>query len=144
MSYSRNWLHCVWGTKNRTQFLTPEIRREIIKHIRTYAGTKGICIDSINGYSDHIRCLLLLQGDHTLEFVIQMIRGESSYWINRNELTTAKFDWEEEYYATSVSHSHISSVREYIKSQEKLHFIKSWEDEFDELMEQWGLAVLRS
>jgi len=30
---------------------------------------------------------------------MQLIKGEASFWINRNRLTKYKFEWAEEYYA---------------------------------------------
>ena len=140
MTYVKNWLHCVWGTKNRVPFLTSETKYDIITHIRTNAGTRGIYIDFLNGYSEHLHCLLLLNCDQTLSFVMQMIKGESSYWINKSKLTKAKFEWADEYYGASVSESLVISVREYIKYQEEHHKIKTWEEECSEFMEHHSFS----
>jgi hypothetical protein len=32
----------------------------------------------------------------------QLIKGESSYWINKNSLVKGSFEWADEYYAVSV------------------------------------------
>jgi REP element-mobilizing transposase RayT len=140
MPYVKNWLHCVWGTKNRVHFLTSENKFDIITHIRSNAVTKGIYIDFLNGNSEHLHCLMLLRCDHTLAFVMQMIKGESSHWINKNKLTKVKFEWADEYYAASVSESHVVRVREYIKNQDVHHRIKSWDEENTKLVEQWGFS----
>ena len=34
MSYIKIWIHTVWGTKKRLSFLTPDIKGEIINHIK--------------------------------------------------------------------------------------------------------------
>jgi len=140
MPYVRNWLHCVWGTKNRVHFLTDGKKYEVISHIRTNAGVKGIYIDFLNGYSEHLHCLILLNCDQTLSKVIQLIKGESSYWINKNKLIMNKFEWADEYYGASVSESHLNKVREYIKNQEEHHRYKSWEEECDEFMRHYGFS----
>ena len=36
-----------------------------------------------------------------LSTIIQLIKGESSYWINKNNLTIGKFEWADEYFAVS-------------------------------------------
>ncbi len=136
MPYVNNWLHCVWGTKNRTEFLLGDNKYRVIEHIRSNAKTKGIYIDFINGYTDHIHCLLSLDHDQALSKVIQLIKGESSYWINKHSLTGKKFQWAEEYYASSVSESNLPKVREYIKNQEQHHKSKSWQEEYDEYIER--------
>jgi REP element-mobilizing transposase RayT len=140
MAYVKNWLHCVWGTKNRIHFLLPERRYEIINHIRTNAGSKGIYIDFLNGYSEHLHCLLLLNCDHTLSKVMQLIKGESSCWINRCKIVKTKFEWADEYYGVSVSESHLNAVREYIKNQEEHHRKMTWVEECDEFIEKYGFG----
>jgi putative transposase len=137
MSYVKNWLHCVWGTKNRVPFIKGKMGSDIIEHIRSNARTKNIYIDFINGYSDHIHCLLSLNPDQQLSKVIQLIKGESSFWINRNSLTDNKFEWAVEYFAVSVSESHLTRVREYIKNQEEHHRKKSWDEEYTELLKEY-------
>lgn len=53
-------IHAVWGTKNRQPLLTKEIRLKVIEHIQENAKTKGIYIDRLNGYADHLHCLFVL------------------------------------------------------------------------------------
>jgi putative transposase len=134
MSYVKNWLHCVWGTKDRVPFLNPEIRNKVISHIKENAREKGIYIDSINGHREHLHCLISLNPDQSLSKVIMLIKGESSFWINKHKHTGYKFEWAEDYYGASVSGSHLNKVREYIRTQEEHHRKKSWEEEYNELI----------
>jgi len=138
MPYVRNWLHCVWGTKNRVPFLSGKMKYEVINHIKTNARIKNIYIDFINGHSEHIHCLLSLNPDQSLSKVIQLIKGEASLWINRNSLTKHKFEWAEEYFGISISESHLPKVREYIRNQEKHHSEKTWDEEYNEFFKQYG------
>ncbi len=138
MPYVKNWLHCVWGTKVRTHYLVGAMKYELLMHIRANAKEKDIYIDFINGGEEHLHCLLSLKYDHSLSYVMQMIKGESSHWINKNSLTKQKFKWAEEYYAVSVSESHIPRVRNYIKNQELHHKTQSWQEETDELIRVYG------
>jgi REP element-mobilizing transposase RayT len=138
MPYVKNWLHCVWCTKIRTPYLVGDLKFDLINHIRSNAKIKGIYIDFINGSSEHLHCLLSLHHDQALSKVMQLIKGESSFWINKNSLTKVKFRWAEEYFGVSVSESHLERVREYIKNQEEHHRLKTWQDEFDELIKKYG------
>jgi len=138
MAYVKNWLHCVWGTKCRFPFLTKEHKRIIINHIKSNVATKGIHIDSINGYLDHMHCLLSLNPDQSLAKVMQLIKGESSFWINRNLAMSKKFEWADEYYAISISESHLSRVRAYIINQETHHLKNKWKQEYEMLFEEIG------
>jgi putative transposase len=138
MPYVKNWLHCVWGTKNKAKFLLGDTKFEVIDHIRANAKVKGIYIDFLNGHNDHLHCLLSLNHDQSLSKVMQLIKGESSFWINKNSLLKYKFEWAEEYFGISISESHLPKVREYIKNQEQHHKIKTWDEEYDELIQNYG------
>ena len=139
MPFVKVYLHCVWSTKNRIPYLDSiELRQKVWNHIRENAIQKGIYIDFINGYSDHCHCLISLGVDQNIQKVIQLIKGESSFWINKNELTKEKFQWQEEYFAVSVSESILDKVREYIKNQEEHHKKKSFQEEYDEFILKYG------
>ena len=60
MSYIKIMVHVVWGTKNREPVLISEKRKLLFDHIRTNAKTKGIYIDTLGGYTDHVHCLVSL------------------------------------------------------------------------------------
>jgi len=138
MAYVKNWLHCVWGTKSRVPFLTKEIKKAVLDHIRENAKSKGIYIDIIDGHVQHLHCLISLHQDHALSNVMQLIKGESSFWINKNRITRHKFEWAVEYYAVSVSESHVPRVRNYIRNQEMHHRKKTWEEEYEEYLVKYG------
>ena len=134
MSYVKNWLHCVWGTKNRFPFLKREVKNKMLDHILSNAKEKDIYIDILNGHYDHLHCLISLSPDQTLSKVIQLIKGESSFWVNKNRLTRYKFEWAVDYYAVSVSESLVPKIRQYIINQEEHHRMKSLDEEYREFI----------
>ena len=139
MPFVKDYIHFVWSTKNRFPFLeTKEIRDKVWFHIRENAMKKDIFIDFVNGYSQHCHCLVSLGVDQTISKIMQLIKGESSFWINREGLTKDKFEWQDEYYGVSVSESMIEKVRDYIKNQEIHHSSKSYDDEIEELISKHG------
>jgi putative transposase len=142
MSYIRVWIHCVWGTKNRIPFLLRSNKADILKHIKENAKTKDIYIDFINGDKEHIHCLISLNANQTISKIIQLIKGECSFWINKNGLAKGKFEWADEYFAVSVSESHLNKVRDYIKNQEEHHKKIEWIDECNEFMEKHGFKKM--
>ena len=66
MSFVKIWVHVVWSTKNREPILTKEIRPLLFNHIKSYGKEKEIYIDFINGYVEHIHCLIALNADSTI------------------------------------------------------------------------------
>ena len=139
MPFIKVYIHFVWSTKNRQSFLsTPELRKLMWRHIRDNAKKKGIYIDFINGYKEHCHCLVSLGDDQTMRQLMQLIKGESSHWINKENLLSEKFEWQDEYFAVSVSESLVDKVRNYIKNQENHHDHKTWDEEYNELIEKYG------
>jgi REP element-mobilizing transposase RayT len=114
------------------------LREKVWQHISDNANKKGIFIDFINGYADHCHCLISLGTNQTIEKVMQLIKGESSFWINKQVLTKQKFEWQDEYFAVSVSESVVDKVREYIKNQEEHHKNKTFQQKYDEFISKYG------
>lgn len=138
MPFVKVWIHFVWSTKNRAPLLAAEIRPQVLQHIRDNAKEKDIYLDFIGGYVDHLHCLISLGTDQTIERIMQLIKGESSYWINKNRLCRTKFAWQDEYFAVSVSETLVESVRKYIANQEAHHRKKSFAEEFEGFMKRAG------
>ena len=136
MPHSKVYIHFVWTTKNRIPYLnTYDFRQKLWVHIKENAAQKRIFIDKINGHQEHCHCLVSLGIDQTMSKVMQLIKGESSYWMNKNQLCKGKFEWQDEYFAASVSESVLDKVRIYIGNQEQHHRKETFKQEYDELVE---------
>ena len=142
MAYIKIYIHLVWSTKNREPYLRKKIRYDLFDHIRENAKTKNIHIDCINGYTDHVHCLVSLKPDQTIAKIMQLIKGESSFWLNREYFKKTKFEWQEEYFAVSVGESRIKRVRDYIKNQEEHHKKKTFMDEYNEFIEKYNFLLV--
>jgi putative transposase len=129
MSQINVWIHMVFSTKKRTPFLVSSIRKAVFQHIFQYAQSKDIEVDFVNGYVDHVHCLFRLNTTITLSKTAQLLKGESSHWINQLELTESRFEWQNDYYAVSVSPDRLIAVRTYIKNQEEHHTSMNFDDE---------------
>ena len=143
MPYVKVWIHFVWSTKNREPFLRDEIRPKVFGHIRENAKEKNIHLDFINGYTDHVHCLISLGTDQTLEKIMQLVKGESSFWINKNRLCKTKFGWQDEYFAVGVCESMLENARKYIANQETHHRTKSFDDEFEDFLKRAGFEKFK-
>jgi putative transposase len=139
MSYVRILVHCVWTTKNRIPFLRDEIREKVISHIRENSLRKGIYIDHINGYYQHLHALISLGGKQDISDVMQLIKGESSFWINKNKLTRLRFEWQDDFYSVSIGISQLYTLRQYIRNQPGHHAVVSFEEELKKIIEEYQL-----
>jgi REP element-mobilizing transposase RayT len=139
MSFIKIWVHCVWTTKNRIPFLKNGIREKVLFHIIENARSKGIYIDHINGYNEHLHALISLGGKQSISELMQKIKGESSFWINKHKLTCSKFEWQDDFYSVSVGMEQVDILIEYIRSQAEHHAIISFEEELDKIIEEYNL-----
>ena len=122
MSATKILVHLVWSTKNRLPFINSNIKQKLFTHIRQNALDKGIEIIEINGFVDHVHCLINLQYNQKIEDVVKLIKGESSHWINKNNLLKDEFfQWQAKYFAESVGVKDVGKIRGYIKNQEAHH-----------------------
>jgi putative transposase len=139
MPFVKVMIHAVWGIKNHYPFLTKEIKQKVIAHIKENALIKQIYIDRLNGHTDHLHCLFGLNADTSIAKTLQLIKGESAYWINKQQLTKSKFEWADEYYAASVSESLLDNIRAYIDSQEEHHKKRTFLEEYEEFIKKYNL-----
>jgi len=143
MPFVKIWIHVVWSTKNRRKLMPKEIRPKIFDHIHQNGLRKGILVDTVNGYDDHVHCLFRLKNDQTISKIMQLLKGESSYWVNQQRLIKSKFDWQDEYFAISVGESQVAVVRKYIQNQEEHHLKKTFQDEYDDFIKRYGFSVFK-
>jgi putative transposase len=144
MPYTKVLVHYVWSTKYRTPLLSASIRNRLFLHIQAQAKDKKIFIDRINGWNDHVHCLIELQTEQTIAGVIKLIKGESSRWFNSGaEGEGARLEWQPGYFAVGVCESKLDIVRAYIDNQEKHHQKQNFEDEYAAFMKLYGFSEPR-
>ncbi len=142
MSYVKIWIHAVWTVKNREALLNPTARQKLFQHIHENAFKKGIFMEVVNGYHNHVHCLFRLKNDQTIEKVMQLLKGESSFWFNKTKLANAKLTWQKEYFAVSLGESQVVAVKSYIQKQNEHHKKKTWEDEYQEFIKKYNFKVI--
>ncbi len=138
MPYVKVWLHIVWSTKNRIPFLQNYIRAQVFQHVRNNAKKKGIFLDFINGWEEHVHSLVSLGTEQTIADIVRLMKGESSHWINKEGLTKSMFGWQNDYFCVGVSQSMLEVTREYIKNQEHHHSRRTFEREFELMLKKFG------
>ena len=117
--------------------MTKKNKDALCDHIREYAKLKDIYILNINGWLDHLHCLISLKTEQNIATVMNLIKGESAFWANKNLQWPEHFGWQDEYFAVSVSQSHCDVVYNYIAKQEAHHRKKPFQDEYNEFIEKY-------
>ena len=136
-SYVSNRLHVVFSTKERRKLIPEKVQAELWPYIVGIGRNHRFPISVVGGMDDHVHILLELPGTITISKAVQLIKANSSKWLNE---TSAKgFAWQEGYAAFSVSASNVDAVIHYIDNQREHHRKQTFEEEFIALLRKHGL-----
>ena len=129
-SYLSNLMHCVFSTKERHTFITPQMQQRLWPFIGGIAKENGMKALAIGGVADHVHVLLSLPATMPVAKAMQLIKGGSSKFIHETFPDMRNFAWQEGYGAFSISLSHVEQTIAYIQRQAEHHRKKTFEEEF--------------
>jgi REP-associated tyrosine transposase len=135
-SLAKILVHVVFSTKNRE----PTIHREIRPTLHAYV--TGILANlrcpslQTGGTADHT--LLSLARTRTLADVLEEVKKSSSKWMKQQGVDS--FFWQGDYGAFSIGESQVPQLIRYIAQQEEHHRRLSFQDEFRQLLNRYGVA----
>ena len=131
-------VHVVFSTKNRTPWITPEIRRELYPIMGATLRSSGCVPIQIGGVEDHVHVLVVLPRTMTVAQLVEGLKTPTSKWMKTKGVPG--FAWQGGYGAFSVSASQRTVVVAYISEQEEHHRAVSFQDEFRALLKERGIA----
>src|SRR5216110_1571201 len=138
-SYSRIWIHLIWGTLDRERLLNKTAAARISRYLTEHAQEKGIYMKINHVNADHAHALVDLSTSLSIEELMQLLKGSSSHWINANDVLPGKFAWGRGYGAFSVSESNVGHVAAYIASQEEHQRVRGFAEELRDFVDRHGL-----
>ena len=141
-SYTKIWLHLVWGTYKHENCLPDRnLRKELSKYFYEYSKGKNIYMKINYVNPDHVHAIIDLPTNITVEDVFHLYKGSSSNWINKQ--VSYKFSWSKGYAAFSVSESNIDRVVKYILNQEEHHRKMLFTQEYEEFFKRHKAIINR-
>lgn len=123
-------VHCVFTTKHRERWLTPETRDRLFPYLGGIAREHEMVARAVGGVSDHVHMLLSIPPTLSLSKALQLLKGNSSKWLHETFPQMNGFAWQGGYGAFSIGVSGIAATSEYILKQEEHHKKRSFRDEF--------------
>ena len=94
---------------------------------------------AINSMPDHIHFLIGFRPHQSLSDLVGIVKGESSEWINQENLTLRKFRWQEGYGAFSYTKAQVIPVVNYILNQEEHHKKRTFLEEYKDLLDEFNI-----
>ncbi|MBS1507816.1 MAG: IS200/IS605 family transposase [Bacteroidetes bacterium] len=129
-TYSQITIHAVFAVKNRENYITVEWRDKLHRYIAGIITNKGAKALAVGGWKDHVHILFGLPVTVSVADFMSAVKANSSKWINEQGYVKGKFQWQSGYGAFSFSKSQRDVVIKYIMNQEEHHRIKSFREEY--------------
>jgi len=124
----------VFSTKHRSPLLGDSRRDELFGYIGGTVNDHKAVLLKAGGIEDHIHLLLKLHPQFAISSTVQLLKANSSRWINEQRKTTKTFQWQRGYGAFSVSQSMADTVKNYIANQREHHRRQSFTEEYLQML----------
>lgn len=136
-SYSNNYVHAVYGTKDRKDIIPPEFEKRLYSFIASVAREQKIALLAAGGMPNHSHLLFLLPATISLALAINTFKANSSRFMRDQGFA---FRWQNGYGAFSVSASQLEQVAAYVRGQREHHKEMTFEQEFVALLKKAGVS----
>ena len=138
-TYTQLHIQFVFAVQNRMSLIQPSWEEELFKYTTGIIKNHKHKLIAINGMADHIHLFIGLHPAQSISNLMQVVKGESSEWINNKRFINGKFQWQEGYGAFSYGHSQVTQVYNYIMNQKEHHKKRSFLDEYTELLRKFDV-----
>lgn len=137
-TYASLHYHIVFGTKNRIPLIADSWSARLHEYFGGTVKSLGGFPQGIGGVEDHVHLLVALRPTHCISDFMRELKKSSSIWVHET-IGVREFQWQEGYGVFSVSATARSQVNAYIANQKEHHRVKSFRDEFIEMLEKAGV-----
>ena len=138
-TYSQIYLQVVFSVKDRNSLIHDDFREKIEKYIAGIINHRGQKLLSIFCMPDHTHLLISIQPNVAISDIIRDVKAGATKYINENNWIKGRFAWQEGFGAFSYSQSQIDKVAKYIVNQKVHHSIKSFKEEYIELLQKFEI-----
>ena len=127
-------VHVVFSTKCRVALLDDSWRDDLFAYIGGTVKEHKAVLLKAGGIEDHVHLLVKFHPQYAIASTVQLLKANSSKWINEQRKTKVKFQWQRGYGAFSVSHSMSPTVKNYVANQREHHRQRRCTDEYLQML----------
>lgn len=136
-TFSQIYIQGVFAVKGRQSLISQDWEEDLFKYITGIVRNKNQKMLAINGMADHIHFLIGMKPSCCFSDLVREIKKSSNEFIQQNNLTKTKFEWQEGYGAFSYSHSALDQVIQYILNQKEHHKKQTFKEEYNLLLKKF-------
>ena len=134
-------IHVVFSTKDRAPLIAAEWRERLWSYLGGIARENGMKALEIGGVADHVHLLVSIPATLPVAKAVQLLKGNSSKWINETLKPPCRFQWQEGYGAFTMGISQIPVTRKYIKNQKEHHRTKPFQEEYRAFLKKHSVEI---
>ena len=138
-TFTSIYIHYVFSTKNRENLIDNKMKSHLWAYMGGIARQNKMVALAVGGTGNHIHMLLSIPAAISPSKAIQLVKANSSKWINEENPKKSGFSWQVGYSGFSVSPRQIQHVINYIQGQEEHHRIKTFEEEYVGFLKDSGI-----
>ena len=139
-TYTQITIHAVFAVKYRKNFITKEWRDNLHQYIAGIITNKGAKSLAVGGWKDHVHILFGMPVTTCIADFMNVVKVNSSRWVNEQHFLRSKFNWQDGYGAFSYAKSQRDIVIKYIMNQEEHHRNKSFKHEYIKILTDFDVA----
>jgi REP element-mobilizing transposase RayT len=129
-TYSKLYAQSVFAVKYRKTQIRQDWKNELFSVIGNLINETGCKTYIVNGVSDHVHCLFGFKPIHSISKVMQSVKAKSSKWVNEQDFSDHKFEWQDGFGVFSYSDLRIDQLYTYIQNQEQHHKTLTFRQEY--------------
>jgi putative transposase len=138
-TYTQLYIQFVFAVKFRKAVLCPSWDDRLRHYITAIVQNHGHKMIAINNMPDHLHMLIGLNPVQSLSTLMQIVKGESSEWVNKEKLTKYPFRWQEGYGAFSYAKKDLANVINYIHNQQEHHMKTNFLSEYKQILDEFAI-----
>lgn len=139
-SYTALNIHFVFSTKNRKHLIDNNIQPILWAYMGGIAKDYKMVALAIGGTENHVHMLVSIPAVLSPAKCMQVIKSNSSKWVNEEFRHKTGFSWQVGYSGFSVSPRQIENVIKYINKQEEHHRKITFEEEYLGFLKDTGIV----
>lgn len=120
-TFGQFYIHLIFTPKHRANVIREDFREELQMYMTGIVQGKKHKMLAIYCMPDHVHILIGLKPYMALADLVQLVKKESTNFINDKKWGAGKFSWQEGYGFFSHSHSELDKIIKYILNQKEHH-----------------------
>jgi putative transposase len=133
-TYTQIHIQAIFAVKYRDAVIDNAWQERLHQYITAIIQKNTHKMLSVNSMPDHMHLFFGFRPTQSLSDLMQIVKGESSEWINKQKFTSSVFRWQAGYGAFSYARSQVKTIADYVQNQQQHHQKKTFLEEYEKFL----------